>query len=125
MLKGFKIQLKPNKEQENLFNKHVGCCRFVYNHALADGKEYYDMYNCFLPINMLITELPALKTEFPRLKEIDATALQQILRDQNQAFQNFFKHKSGFPKFKSKHKDRPSFRMINNNNCVRFQNQKI
>ena len=127
MLKGFKIQLKPTKKQEVLFNKYVGCCRFVYNHALANEKENYDLFNSFIPINVLITKLPELKIEYPWLKEIDAIALQQILRDQNQAFQNFFKHKSGFPKFKSKHRDRPSFRLISNNNntSVRFQNQKL
>jgi putative transposase len=125
VLKGVKLRLKLNKDQEIVMNKHVGCCRFVYNHALADGKEYHEIYNSFLPINMLITELPALKKEFHWLKEVDSTALQQILRDQNQAFQNFFKHKSGFPKFKSKHRDRPSFRLTNTNESIRIQNQKI
>ncbi len=52
MLKGFKIQLDPNKEQEILFNKHVGCCRFIYNQVLSVEKFYYNQFGRILPINL-------------------------------------------------------------------------
>ena len=74
---------------------------------------------------MLITELPDLKVSKPWLREVDSTCLQQILKDQKQAFQNFFKHGRGFPKFKSKHKDRQSFRVTNTNDTIRFRGNQI
>jgi putative transposase len=70
-------------------------------------------------------EIPDLKTQFPYLREIDSQALQSVVFDQKQAFQNFFKHGRGFPKFKSKHKDRQSFRVTNTNDSIRFRGNQI
>ncbi len=125
MLKGFKIQLKPNKDQVVLFNKHVGSCRFVYNHFLNIRKEYYDEFKTQFSLNGCSSELPDLKQTYPWLKEVNSPSLQQVMRDQEQAYKNFFAGRAQFPKFKSKHKDRASFRMVNTNQSVRFQNQKL
>ncbi len=125
MLKGFKIQLKPNKDQEILFNKHVGSCRFVYNHFLNIRKEYYDEFKTQFSLNGCLSELTDLKQTYPWLQEVNTPSLQQVMRDQEQAYKNFFKGRAQFPKFKSKHKDRASFRMTNTNQSVRFQNQKL
>ena len=125
MLKGMKLQLKLNDEQETIMKKHVGCCRWIYNWALAESKEYHKQFNSFLPTNMLVVEIPDMKIEHSWLKEVDSTCLQQVLRDQYQALQNFFKHNRGFPKFKSKHRDRHSFRVVNVNNNIRFQGNQI
>ena len=125
MLKGFKIQLKPNKEQEELFNKHVGCTRFVYNHFLSIRKNHYEEFKEQYSLNDCLWELTDLKQTFPWLQEVNTPSLQQVMRDQEQAYKNFFKGRAQFPKFKSKHKDRPSFRMTNTNQSVRIQNQKL
>lgn len=34
MNKGVKFRIYPNKEQQNLINKTLGCCRLVYNIGL-------------------------------------------------------------------------------------------
>ena len=34
MLKAFKYRIYPNKNQEILINKTLGCTRFVFNHFL-------------------------------------------------------------------------------------------
>lgn len=36
MFRAIKIKLYPNKQQEQVINKILGCYRFVYNHMLAD-----------------------------------------------------------------------------------------
>ncbi|MET1248460.1 RNA-guided endonuclease TnpB family protein [Sporolactobacillus sp. STCC-11] len=46
--------------------------------------------------------LPALKSEFPWLKEAESTSLQATNHDLIEAYKKFFKEKRGFPKFKSK-----------------------
>lgn len=127
MLKGFKIQLNPNKSQEVLLNKHVGSCRFVYNYFLDLRKQHYDFDGTRISTNDCLRELTILKKtdKCKWLQEINTPSLQQVLRDQDQAYKNFFKGRSQFPKFKSKHKDRPSFRMTNTNDSVRFQNQTL
>lgn len=50
------------------------------------------------------------------LKEVDAVALQQSLRNLDRAYQNFFKKIAKFPRFKSKHSNRQSYRTLNGNN---------
>ena len=40
-LKGYVFRMYPTKEQEELINKTIGCCRFIYNYFLDDKiKEY-------------------------------------------------------------------------------------
>ncbi|MBN1133551.1 MAG: helix-turn-helix domain-containing protein [Methanosarcinaceae archaeon] len=36
MLKAYKCRLYPNKEQQGLFMKYIGACRFTYNWALEN-----------------------------------------------------------------------------------------
>ncbi|MBN1134452.1 MAG: helix-turn-helix domain-containing protein, partial [Methanosarcinaceae archaeon] len=36
MLKAYKYRLYPNQEQQELFMKHIGACRFTYNWALEN-----------------------------------------------------------------------------------------
>lgn len=36
-----KFRLYPNQQQENLIQRTFGCCRFVFNHFLADRIEQY------------------------------------------------------------------------------------
>ena len=57
-------------------------------------------------------KLVPLKEEFEFLKEVDSRALQQSVRDLNSGMNNFFKNRShfGFPKFKSKHALKQSYR---------------
>jgi transposase len=41
MLKSFKFQLLPTKEQEVLLAKHFGCFCFVWNWALGEKMKAY------------------------------------------------------------------------------------
>ena len=110
--KSVKARLYPTEEQEILINKTIGCCRFVHNQTLADCKQSYEQTQHFPSKNERITNLVPLKEENDFLKEVDSTALQQSVRDLNSAFDNFFKNRNhfDFPKFKSKHNLKQSYR---------------
>ena len=110
--KGIKVRLYPTEEQMVLIDKTIGCCRFVYNQTLADCKQLYEQTQHFPSKNERITNLVPLKEENEFLKEVDSTALQQSVRDLNSSMDNFFKNRShfGFPKFKSKHDLKQSYR---------------
>jgi putative transposase len=103
--KAYKLRIYPNKEQKVLLDKTFGCVRFVYNNALAYKEELYahskQRYTKYDSINDL-TKIKKIE-EYSWLKEVDSVALQQSLIDMDRAYQNFFKNKRGFPKFKSKH----------------------
>ena len=61
-----KVRLYPNAEQEELFQKTFGCCRYIWNQMLSDHEEfYYATDKHFIPT-------PAkYKNEAPFLKEVD------------------------------------------------------
>ena len=95
--KAYSFRIVPNKEQEELINKNIGCVRFVFNHFLAQSKD--DKY---LSYSKFAAQLPKLKKEYNWLREVDSISLQQSLKDLAKAFKRFFKGLAGFPKFKSK-----------------------
>jgi putative transposase len=45
MLKAIKVRLYPNKDQQFLINKLLGCYRFTFNACLQYKKERYDLDN--------------------------------------------------------------------------------
>ena len=107
--KAVELRLYPNKEQQVLFNKTFGCCRKVYNLALAEAIESYKQIGKFKH-----NVYNAYKEEYPYLDDVEAQALNQSLRNLNSAFRKRFsktaKRQTGFPKFKSKHYSRQSYR---------------
>ena len=110
--KSVRVRLYSTKEQEVLINKTIGCCRFVHNQTLENCKQSYKQTQHFPSKNERITNLVSLKEECEFLKEVSAVALQQSVRDLNSSLDNFFKNRShfGFPKFKSKHNQKQSYR---------------
>lgn len=123
MNKAYKYRLYPNKEQSELINKTFGCSRFVYNKMLADHKEKYEQFRDDKEaLKKIKYTTPAdYKNEFVWLKEVDSLALANEQLNLNTAYKNFFSDKSiGFPKFKSKHKDRKSYTTNNQNGTIRL-----
>lgn len=122
MLKGIKIRIYPNKHQKELIAKTFGCCRLVYNKGLALRKDTYVATKESIGYKETCAMLTSLKkdAEFEFLKEVDSMALQQSLRDLDKAYQNFFRTKRGFPKFKSKHNPHNAYRTQNVNNGIRI-----
>lgn len=118
--KGVRVRLYPTEEQEVLLNKTFGCVRFVHNQTLSDCKQSYEQTQHFPSKNERIKNLVPLKEENEFLKEVDSTALQQSVRDLNSGMNNFFKNRShfGFPKFKSKHDMKQSYRTPWNNGAA-------
>ena len=126
--KGIRVRLYPVEEQKVLINKTLGCCRFVYNKTLEDYKQSYEQTQHFPSKNERIKNLVPLKETNDFLKEVDSTALQQSVRDFNSALDNFFKNRShfGFPKFKSKHNLKQSYRTpYNNGNANVLDNRHL
>ena len=112
--KAYKFRIYPNKEQEELIQKTFGCCRFVYNKFLSLKKELYETENKNLTYGQACKQLTELKNELIWLKEVDSDALQKELKNLNQAYENFFKKRAKFPKFKSKKNNKKSYTATQN-----------
>ncbi|MDD3372705.1 MAG: helix-turn-helix domain-containing protein, partial [Methanoculleus bourgensis] len=61
MLRRYQYRLYPTKDQEPLIAQHLGCCRFVYNWALARKNQAYHDEGIGLSKYDLMKQLPALK----------------------------------------------------------------
>ena len=109
MLKAFRYRIMPTASQAELINKHIGCARFVYNNALAFKQSEYAKDKTNHSWVSLIKRLPDLKKESEWLKEVNSQTLQQSIINMNSAFENFFKGRADFPKFKKKGKGKQSF----------------
>lgn len=131
ILRAYKYRLYPNKKQEELINKTIGCCRFVYNYYLNKKIELYKVEQKSMSYNACANDLKYLKKEKEWLKEVDSISLQQSLKDLDVAYQNFFRRvkngdkQVGFPKFKSKKNPKQSYRTQNVNNNISIDGNKI
>lgn len=116
MERAYKFRIYPNRQQEELIQKTFGCVRYVYNYFLAERKRRYEESKETMSYYACCDKLTALKRsdETEWLREADSKALQQSLRDLDNAYQNFFREIKkggaiGFPRFKKKRDSRKSY----------------
>ena len=111
-LVAYKFRLYPNKTQQTLLNKTMGCVRYFWNNQVAAFKTY-DKETNPKPEFKTSTEL---RNEIEWMKEVSAAAIQQKEIDfkeyRKQLFSKSRKKKIGFPSFKKK-SNRQSFRLPN------------
>lgn len=124
--KAYKYRIYPNKSQEELILKHIGCCRYIYNYGLEKKIKVYQESKQGISRFELQTDLVVLKKqqETSWLKEVNSLSLQASLANLDTAFTMFFKEKKGFPKFKSKKVGNQSFQVVQNTK-VDFDKNKV
>lgn len=125
---GFKFRIYPNNTQQRLINRTLGCARFVFNHFLTVRRDEWNANHnslTYVKTSKLLTDLKK-REETSWLKEADSYALQQSLRDLDRAYENFFKKRAGYPRFKSKHSHSQSYRTTNiRGSGIRIVGKKI
>ena len=126
MIETYKFRLYPNEEQKVLLNKHFGCVRFVYNWALMYSQQQYKVNKKFLGWQSIAVsnEFRNLKDEKYWLKEVNSQSVCNSIAHLGKAFDRFFKHQGGFPKFKSKDDNNQSFE-VPANLKIDFKSKKI
>lgn len=128
MLISYKYRIYPNKLQEEQIQKTFGCARFVYNQCLNKKiNEYQENKTSLSKFDLNNWCNRFLKNEYIWLKDVDKNALTNSIYNMDAAYQKFFKEHSGYPKFKSKHNHKKSYKtnFTNNNIEVNFENNKI
>ncbi len=102
--RAYKERLYPTPEQAVLLAKSFGSARFVWNNTLAYRTEVYQQREESVSHSAAERRLVALKAEYPWLKDVSSVILQQTLRDQKAALDNFLnpKLKARYPRFKRK-----------------------
>lgn len=128
VLKGVKLRLYPNKQQERDLRQMCGNDRFLWNLLNGMLQSRYennrDLFNgdkskeakekrkhVMLSAYDMNYLLPLLKVEFPFLDYSNSSALQVVTSNLSQAYLNFFKNPNyfGVPKFKKRDAYRLSY----------------
>ncbi|MGI9274185.1 MAG: RNA-guided endonuclease InsQ/TnpB family protein [Endozoicomonas sp.] len=101
--RAYKERFYPTPEQERLLAQSFGCARFIYNNTLRFRTDAYYKEGKSVSHSEAEKRLVSLKQEFVWLNDVSSVLLQQCLRDQQEAFKNFWAGRAKYPNFKKKH----------------------
>ena len=112
LIRAFKTEIAPTKEQKIKIIRSIGVARFLYNQYIAYNRRLYKMYqrgildekqNHFVTANDFDKYVNhKLKKELPWINQCGSKARKKSLVNAEQAFRRFFSDMSRFPKFKKK-----------------------
>jgi len=99
--RGYKFRLYATDEQTRLFGQFAGTCRFVYNIALEQRRDWWKLFKANTGGNINYVsqarELTALRADVDWIAACPVDFQQQALRDLDRAFDNFFKGIAKYP----------------------------
>ena len=106
-----KVMLHPNNKQRTKLFQCFGVSRFAYNWALSRQQENYKNGGKFISAFDLEKEFGQLKKlpEYDWLNRYSSVIPLMAIIDACNAYKNFFRGNSKFPKFKSKNKSNQGF----------------
>jgi putative transposase len=110
MIRAYKYRIFPTSCQQQQLAQYFGCARWVYNMALESRNKAQESGLKFPSYKNLANELPSLKGQYPFLRDCPSQSLQQSIKNQTTAFDNFFEGRAEHPNFKSK-TDRQSIQL--------------
>ena len=106
MKTAYKFRMYPNKQQEAMLDVTLETCRHLYNTALADRKNCYEMEGISRSYEDQAATLTLEKKE-GKWQGIFSQVLQDVLRRLDKSFKAFFRRvkageKPGYPRFKGR-----------------------
>ena len=131
MLKSYKTEINPTQEQIQIINKTIGVCRFIYNFYIEHNKEVYEQEKKFVSgmdfSKWLNNEFIPNNPDYKWIKEVSSKSVRQSITSAEKAFKNFFKHQSGFPKFKKKNKSNVKMYFVktDKNHIIKCERHRI
>src|SRR5215469_11676597 len=100
--RAYRMRVYPTARQRALLGRVFGAARYVWNWALARRTDAYRCDGTRLNWVALSGEFTALRraTETYWLSELPREPFNQVLRDLERAFTNFFAQRAEYPRFK-------------------------
>lgn len=104
MIKTIRVMLIPNNKQKTKLFQYANTARFAYNWALGKEQENYKNGGKFISDGDLRKEFTQLKkiNDYFWLNNVSNNVTKQAIKDACEAYKNFFKGYTKFPRFKSK-----------------------
>jgi putative transposase len=119
LLKSFKTEIDPTKEQIVKINRTIGTCRYVYNFYLAHNKELHANGEKFVSGKRfsvwLNNEYLPNNPQDAWIKAVSSKSIKKAIENGYTAFTRFFKGESHFPNFKKKGKSDVKMYFVKNN----------
>jgi putative transposase len=101
-MSGLRFRFYPTLKQRRYLSRAFGTARHVFNWGLAIKREAYSEHKQSVGYSQLSRMLTSYRAEKPWLAEVTRQIHTQALRDLERAYQNFFKKRSRFPRYKSR-----------------------
>lgn len=120
MIKTFRYRLYPTKAQTETLNAHLAICCELYNAALYERRDAWKLQQKVISYFDQTIQLTEIKTNRVEVGEVNANALENVLKRVDLAFKGFFQRvkrgaKPGYPRFRSASRyDSLTFRQIGN-----------
>lgn len=114
----YRYRIYPDDTQQQTLVEWMETCRYAYNYALREIKDWCGSRKCavdrcslereyILPADLKfpgevnqLNSLPKAKKEFPRLSEVPSQVLQQTIKQLHRGWEYFQQRGFGFPRFK-------------------------
>lgn len=111
VVKGIKLRLYPNRDQQNQLWQDFGNNRFVWNCLLnmAKARHQNNPKSHFVGEYGMNYLLKVIKQEHQFLKRTDSTSYLVVTHNLDQAFKRLFTKQGGYPKPKSRHYAKQSY----------------
>ena len=111
MIKTIRVMLLPNNKQNTKLFQYANTARFAYNWALGREQENYKNGGKFISDGDLRKEFTQLKRtdDCAWLNNVSNNVTKQAIKDACEAYRDFFKGYTKFPRFKSKKHSVPKF----------------
>lgn len=106
-MKAYKYKIKPSAKTEATLNSWLKILCELYNAALQERRDAYQMEKISVNFAMQCKQLPSIKKDREDVKRVYAQVLQNALKRVERTFENFFRRvkegadKAGFPRFRS------------------------
>ena len=125
MIKTIRVMLLPNDKQKTKLFQYANTARFAYNWALAREQENYKNGGKFISDGDLRKEFTQLKktSDYAWLNNISNNVTKQAIKDACEAYKDFFKGYTKFPRFKSRKHSVPKF--YQDNVKIQFTNTHV
>ena len=126
LLRAYKTEINPTKEQMQKINQGIGICRFLYNQYLAKNQELYKQFKDGLidkkqskmsanDFDKYINNEIKIQDEYAWINNCGSKARKKAICNAEIAYTRFFKGLSDFPKFKKKNKQEVKMYFPKNN----------
>lgn len=132
MNKTYKFRLYPTKKQVEKLQWTLDRCRELYNAALQERKEIYKYTGKGTTYNQQAMQLPEIKEIREEYKDINAQALQDVLKRVDKAYKRFFRRvqsgekKPGYPRFQGRKRyDSFTYPQADYHGCTKIENKKL